>query len=210
MEKPKESIFKKLWVQSLAGIFLIILLTIGLLSYKYISSHVSIDKSAISAPIILIGPETSGILDEVYVKTGDQVQAGQILARVGAEVLSAKVAGTVIDVSNTPGQVFGVGQTVVKMIDPRELRVVGTIKENEGLSQISIGDPVSFTVDAFAGKTYSGVIDSISATAKDTSVVFSISDKREEKEFDVKAKYDITANPEFLNGMSAKMQVYKK
>lgn len=210
METPKESIFKKPWVQSLTGIILILLLAGGALFYKYISSHLSIDNSVVSAPVISIGPEAEGILEEVDVKPGDNVTAGQILGRVGGEVLSAKIAGEIIDVENTPGQVFAPSQAVIKMIDPSELRIVGTIKETSGLSNITIGDPVSFTVDAFPGPTYVGVVESISPSSKDSNVAFSISDTREVKEFEIKVKYDISAHSLFKNGMSAKMNVYKQ
>ncbi len=210
MEKPKESIFKKSWVQSLTGIILILLAASSVLLYKYISSSISIEDSVVSAPVISIGPESEGILEEVDVQPGDNVTAGQILARVGGEVLSAKIAGVIIDVQNTPGQVFTPSQSVIKMIDPTELRIVGTIKETSGLADIKVGDPVSFTVDAFGGTTYAGVVDSISPSSKDSNVVFSISDTREVKEFEIKVKYDIAANPLFKNGMSAKMKVYKQ
>lgn len=210
MEAPKESIFKKPWVQSITGIISILIIASGILVYKYISSHVSIDDATVSAPIIAIGPESSGILQEVYVKTGDTVTEGQMLARVGAETLYAKVPGIVIDATNTPGQVFAPGSSVVKMIDTKEFRVIGTIKENEGLADIAVGDPVTFTVDAFGGTSYTGVIDSISATSRESGVVFNISDRREVKEFEVKIKYDISAYPEFKNGMSARIKIYNK
>jgi multidrug resistance efflux pump len=96
------------------------------------------------------------------------------------------------------------------MIDPTALRVVGTIDENKGLSAIKVGAPVSFTVDAFGNKSFTGIVDEISPTANDTSVVFSISDQRPTNRFDVKVRYDVAAHPEFKNGMSAKMWVYPK
>jgi multidrug resistance efflux pump len=211
-EVKKEGIFKKPWVQSLFGIILIILIAGGLLVYKMLSSRVSIDNSVISAPIIDIGPQAEGIIEQVYVQPGDHVAAGQTLARVGAEVLTVQVAGIIINTNDAPGEVFQpmVSSPIVQMIDPTALRVVGSIKENEGLSKVVVGDPVSFTVDAFAGQTFTGVVDSIAPTSKSSEVVFNISDQREEKEFDVKVKYDISANPQFKNGMSAKILIYPK
>lgn len=206
----RQSIFKNPWVQTATGIILIALAAGSVLLYKILSTRVSIDDSLISAPVISIGPETAGILEEVDVKPGDSVVPGQILAHVGGEVLYAQVAGLVIDTANMPGQVFMPTQSVVSMIDPGELRVVGTIKETEGLSKIKVGDPVWFTVDAFSGQKYSAVIDSVSPNAKEAGVAFSISDKREVQEFEVKAKFDAAAHPEFKNGMSAKMKVYVK
>jgi len=208
IKKEKESIFKKPWIQSLSGIIAICLIVGGVLLFKDITSYVKIDDSTISAPVISISPETSGTLDEVYVKVGDKVIAGQSLARVGSEILTAKIDGTIIYTSNTPGQFFTYATPVVEMINPNELRVVGTIKEDAGFSKISIGNPVTFTLDAFGDKQYEGIVDEIAETSKDADVVFSISDKREVKEFTIKVKYDISSHPEFKNNMSAKMKVY--
>ena len=210
MENPKTSIFAKPWVQSLAGIIIIIAIVCGALFYKSISSYVGVDDAIISAPIISIAPETPGTLNEVYVKEGDNVVVGQQLARVDAEILTAKVDGTIIYTDNTPGQVFNSSTPVIKMIDPTESRVLATIKENSGLSKVSVGDPVSFTVDAFGSKKYTGIVEEISPTADVTSVVFSISDQRAVQEFTIKVKYDVSQYKEFRNGMSAKIKVYYK
>lgn len=210
MENSKESMFKKPWVQSLAGIIIIILIVSGILFYKSISSYVSIENGTIQAPIISITPETSGILNEVYVKVGDNVTEGQSLARVGSEILTSKINGVIIYTSNTPGQFFTYANPVIKMIDPEELRIVGTIKENASLTKISVSDTATFTLDAFPGNEYVGIVEEISETAKDSSVVFSISDKREIKEFTIKIKYDTSLYKEFKNSMSAKIKVYNK
>jgi multidrug resistance efflux pump len=207
---PKQSMFKKPWVQSLAGIVAIILLLIGALLYKVVTTRVTIDLSMIEAPIINIGPQNEGILQSVYVNAGDVVTKGEPLAQVGGEVLSAQINGQVITVQNAPGQVFMPGATVVSMIDPTQLRVVGTIDENKGLSRIKIGDSVAFTVDAFGSSVYTGVVDEISPTSDTTGVAFSISDQRPTKQFDIKVAYDIASHPEFKNGMSAKMSIYPK
>ena len=211
MEKTiKESIFKKPWVQSVAGVLAVIILVVLIFIYKSISSYVKIDEGTISAPIIQVSPETPGILEEVYVQVGDEVEAGQALAQVGAEVMTAKVPGIIVYTNDTPGQYFTYASPVVKMINKDELRLVGSIKEDAGFSKISIGDTVKFTLDAFPGEEYVGIVDEISETSKDSSVVFSISDKREVKEFTIKIKYDVAKYPEFKNGMSAKIKVFTK
>jgi len=206
----KTSIFKKPWLQSLAGIILVLVALVGLLYWKSTSAYVAIDMSQISAPIIVIGPEAEGILSEVYVKPGDTVTANESVARVGGETLSAKTAGIIISVQNTPGQVFMPGSPVVSMIDPSQLRVVGKIDENKGLDRIKVGDPVTFTVDTFGGTEFTGIVDEISPTSDQSSVVFSISDKREIKQFEIKIRYDVSQHPEFKNGMSAKLRIYAK
>lgn len=209
-EVKKEGIFKKPWVQSLFGVIGIVAILLGVIVYKTVSSRVAIDRSVISAPVIVIGPQGEGVLQSVYVKAGDTVTKGEPVAQVGGEILSAQVDGTVLEVQNTPGQVIMPGAMVVSMIDPTTLRVVGTVDENKGLSKIAAGDPVSFTVDAFGGNTYTGVVDEVSPTSNDSGVAFTISDKRETKQFDIKVAYDIAAHPEFKNGMSAKMKIFPK
>lgn len=210
MENPKQSIFAKPWVQSSTGIIMVILIVSGILFYKSISSYISIEDSTVSSPIISVSPESQGILDEIYVKEGDNVVIDQPLARIGSEILKSKINGIIIYTDNTPGQVFNSSQAVIKMIDPKESRVIATIKEDAGLSKISIGNPVLFTLDAFPGKEYTGIVEEISSTSKDSSVIFSISDKRVVKEFIVKVKYDVSLYKEFKNGMSAKIKVYYK
>lgn len=206
----KTSFFKKPLVQSLIGIVLIVIILVGLLYWKSISTYITIDLSQISAPIINIGPESAGILSEVYVKPGEVVTVNEPLAQIGSEILSAKTSGIVVSIENTPGQVFAPGSPVVSMIDPTQLRVVGKIDEDKGLARIKVGDPATFTVDAFGGKQFTGLVDEISPTANQSSVVFSISDKREIKQFDLKVRYDIASHPEFKNGMSAKLRIYAK
>ena len=206
----KQNIFTRPWVQSIIGILVVVLMLGAVIVYKIYSASISIDTSVISAPVIAIGPQSSGILQAVYVKPGDSVVAGQSVAQVGTDVLTAKVAGLVIATDNVPGQLFAPGSAVVSMVNPLELRVVGTIDENKGLSQVKIGDPVSFTVDAFGSTAFTGVVDEISPTSNDTSVVFNISDQRPTHQFDVKVRYDVAAHPEFKNGMSAKMWVFPR
>jgi multidrug resistance efflux pump len=206
----KQSIFKKPWVQSIIGIVSIVLLLLGAIVFKSLSSKVSIDRAVVKAPIINIGPQSEGVLQSVFVKEGDNVSKGQSLAQVGGEVLTAQIDGQVIMVQNTPGQVVMPGQAVISMIDPKQLRIVGTIDEDKGLSKIAIGDPVNFTVDAFGSKTFTGIVDEISPTADSSSIAFTISDKRPTQQFDVKVIYDIGAHPEFKNGMSARIDIYPK
>lgn len=206
----KKSIFSKPWVQSIVGIIIIVVLLLALVVWKSLSAYVSIDTSQITAPTIAIGPQTEGILSAVYVQPGDTVTAGEQVALVGSEVLSAQIAGTVIATQNTPGEVIMPGTPVVSMIDPTQLRVVGTIEEDKGLDQIKVGQPVTFTVDAFGKEKFTGIVDEINPTSDQSSVVFDISDQREEQNFDVKVRYDIAAHPEFKNGMSAKVKVFIK
>ena len=171
--------------------------------------RIYIEKSEISAPVISLTPASPGILDEVFVKEGDYIPANTIVAQVNGIAIKSKIDGMVIMVQNTPGQTVSSQTPVVQMIDPKELRVVGHIAEDKGLSDIKIGQKVVFTVDTFGSKQYEAVIDSVSPTSRQSGIVFSISNAREEREFDVTARFDVTVDTELKNGMSAKMWVYK-
>ena len=181
----------------------------GIRYWQDLQSKVYIENSEISAPLISISPETAGALKVVYVKEGDRVAPGQQLFSVAERVTSARTAGIITAVQNTPGQWATQQSVIVQMYDPTSLRIVGHIQEDQGLSDIKIGQKVTFTVDAFDNREYTGTVETIGNTADQSSVVFSISDKRQEKQFDVKIAFDVNAYPELRNGMSARMWIHK-
>jgi multidrug resistance efflux pump len=182
-----------------------------LLGIYYLASaqgKVPIEKSEINAPVITLSPQISGVLEKIYVKEGDTISADTIVAKVSGVLIKSKIAGLVIYVQNTPGQIVNSQTAVVQMIDTIELRAIGHIAEDKGLKEIREGQKVEFTVDAFGSKKYEGVVESVSSASKLSDIVFSISDKRQEKEFNVKVKFDTNKYPELKQGMSAKMEIY--
>ncbi len=196
------------------GVIVIALMVVGGLTYWYVASKtVYIDQSVIEAPLIDLSPVNSGILEQVFVNVGDEVAAGTPIARVGDEIVKAKVSGEVVSVDRNIGSFVNVltGQgTVASMIDPAELRVVGHLDENKGLVNVQVGDPATFTVDAFGGKVFKGVVSEVSPTSRQSDVVFDISSQRPTNEFDVKIKFDAGEYPELKNGMSARIWVFKQ
>ena len=182
----------------------------GIWYWQDMDSKIFIENAQISAPVISLAPMGMGQIDKFYVDVGDSVSSGQRLALVGDEVITAKTDGMIIWIKNNPGQISGPQDTLIEMIDPRQMRVVGRIPEDKGLKDIHTGQKVVFTVDAFGDKKYEGVVDSIGESARAGDIVFSISDKRQEQQFDVSVLFDTQAYPELKNGMSAKMWVYKR
>ena len=191
----------------------IIIIVFGLGIYWYVTSqYVYIDKSVIQAPVISLSSENSDILQQVFVKVGDSVIANQSIARVGDQIIKAKVAGLIVSVNQNIGQFENAlsGQAVVAtMIDPTQLRVVGQIDEDKGLTDIKVGDVAKFTVDAFGSKEYDGVVDEIGQTSE-SSVINNIFNQRPTNEFDVYVRFNPARYPELKSGMSARVWVYKK
>jgi multidrug resistance efflux pump len=207
-KKITPALKKKIIIGAVA--FVVVAGTIGLIVWFSLQSRVYTDAAAISAPITQLSPDSAGSLEELFVAEGDYVSADQPIARVGDEIIKAKSDGIVVSINNDIGTNFSPGQEVASMISPADLRVVGHIDEDKGLKYIQVGQPVTFTVDAFGGKKYYGVVDEISDTSRESDIVFNISDKRQVQEFDVKVRFDINAYPELKNGMSAKIWIYKK
>ena len=209
-EHKKENLFKKPWVQSLSAVVIIFGALIGFLFWQLKEHTVFIENSDLEAPVVNLSPTTPGTLNALYVKEGDRIAANTQIALVGSQIITAQTAGLVASAQNLLGQYFNPGQTVVSVINTADMKVVGSLEENKGLSDVAVGDRATFTVDAFPGKTYQGIVDEVAPTSQDTGVVFSISDTRPVKKFNVKVRFDGTQYPELLNGMSAKITVYTK
>lgn len=212
-QKTEPSLFDKMRHKriTLEAIVIIVLFIaiFGIGYWHILSNRIYIEKAEVYAPIITFNTMTPGVLEKVYVQEGDFVSKSKKIAKVGGLYLKAKTPGIIVSVKNTPGQFVSSQDAIAKMINLEELHVVGRVEEDKGLRDIKPGQQVIFTVDAFGSKEYTGVVDIISPIARQSDIVFSISDKREEKQFEVKVKYDIVKYPELLTGMSARMWIYK-
>jgi len=173
------------------------------------SQYIYSDKASVSAPLINLESLTPGALKAVYVQQGDTMPAGATVARVGDEMIQSRVSGLAVVVNKDLGANYAPGKPVVTMIEPKELRVIARISEDKGLKDVFVGQRVIFTVDAFGGREFEGTVENVSDTSRTGDVVFNISDKRQEQEFEVKIAYDVTAYPELQNGMSAKVWIVK-
>src|SRR6185437_5979321 len=193
------------------GIVVLVLLLIGaFLVYEKIEGRVAIDDSLVQAPVITISPTVSGQVQEMDVTEGQSVQKGDTLAVVGSDTIHANTDGLIITAPDLTGSSVGPQTQLIQMIRPVDLRIAGTLDENKGLNDIKVGQVVSFSVDAFPGKTYWGYVDEIAPTAKTAQLSFSISSERPTQQFVVYARFDSSKYPEIKNGMSAKMTVFTK
>ena len=209
-ENKKQKLYQRPWLQSLAAIVIIFGALAGFIYWQSTKNTVFIENSYLDAPMTDIAPFSAGILNSLYVKEGDTVSANSPVALVGTETLFSKDAGIVASAPKILGAYYSPGETVVTVVANQEMRVVGSIDETKGLSQIKARQRASFTVDAFPGKKYEGMVEEISPNSNDTGVVFSISDKRPVKKFNVYVDFNINDYPELKSGMSAKVTVYTK
>jgi multidrug resistance efflux pump len=206
----KENALKKPWIQSLMSVVVIFGALAGFLYWQSVKNTIFIENSLIEAPVINLSPTTPGILNALYIKEGDQVPDNAPIALVGSETISTQIGGIVSYAPIVLGSYFSPGQIVASVVNEQEMKVVGQVDETKGLKNIAVGQRATFTVDAFPGKTYEGIVDEVSAVSDSTGIVFDISDQRPVEKFDVKIKFNISEYPELKSGMSAKITIHTK
>jgi multidrug resistance efflux pump len=207
MEKRTRS-KRQTWILTGISVLVIAAVAAGIIYWTVLSQRIYVDSASIEAPEITLSPSHAGVLEQLYVQPGDTVIANQTVAQVGDELIPSKIAGVIVAIDQKIGAQIAPGQPIVTMIDPDQLRVVGEVDENKGLSDMHVGDPVVFTVDAFGNTAFSGVVDEVSPTSKQSGIVFNISNQREVKQFAVKGRFDVSKYPQLKNGMSARMWIY--
>ncbi len=179
---------------SIVGALLIVALIGGSVYWYIVSQRISIENARVTAPLI---PE------------GQSIPAHIQVARVGDNVIFSETDGIIASAEQNIGKLYGPGEPVVTMVHPDDLRIIGRIDEDKGLTSLRAGQRAVFTIDAFGSKTFTGTVDAIAPVARSSSIVFNISDKREVQQFEVKVKYDVAAEPQLKNGMSARLWIYQ-
>jgi len=180
------------------------------LFYVYLSSsQIYVENSTVTAQATDLSSAGGGVLQKMFVAAGDNVAADQPIAQIGNDIIKTKDAGVIITVKNDIGKNFAPNEAVATMIRPQDLRIDAQVEEDKGLSDIKVGQKANFTVDAFGSKEYVGVVDEVGQTSRSGDVVFNISSTRQENQFDVKIRFDVSKYPELKNGMSAKVWIYK-
>ena len=195
-------------IRTLIALILICIILGGIFFYLKTEQRVSIENSLVSSPIIPLSSSLPGKLKTVSAIEGQEVKKGDAVAIVGTEIVRSYTDGIIVEANKQIGSFVSPQTPIVKMIDTNEMRIDGTIDENKGLNQIKVGQVVSFTIDAIAGKTFWGYVDEIAQSAKQTGATFSISSERPTQQFEVYARFDAKKYPEIKNGMSAKMIIF--
>lgn len=210
IESKKEGMFSKPWAQSVLALVIIFGMLGTFVYWLSIKNIVYVENSYLNAPVTNVSATAAGTLNEIYIKEGDSIVANQAVALVGSQIVYSKESGLVTSAPKVIGDYYNPGQTIVSIVVNSKMRVVGSLEENKGLENVVSGQRVTFVVDAFPGKTYEGTVDDVSPVSNDTGVVFSISDKRPIKKFNIYVNFNTNAYPELKSGMSAKLYINTK
>lgn len=84
--------------------------------------------------------------------------------QVGNTVITAPISGIVSDRQASAGDVVQPGALMFTVVDPSSMRLEGSVPA-EQLSQVRLGAPVTFTVNGYPGRTFSGKVTRINPTA---------------------------------------------
>lgn len=210
-EENKETKFKnKPWMQSLFGFIAVVAVLAGFLFWSSHSGRVEVEDAEIDAPKVSVSSTAAGVLNALYVKEGDMVSPNSQIALVGSNIVVTKEGGIVTNVPDILGGYYVPGQSVVSVVVKDKMRVQGSVEETKGLSDLKQGQEVIFTVDAFSGKKYYGIVDEVAETSNDANLAYSISDKRPVKRFYVYVRFNTEQYPELKDGMSAKITIITK
>lgn len=84
--------------------------------------------------------------------------------QVGNTNVTAPISGVVSERAVSAGDVVQPGAPLYTVVDPRSMRLEGSVPA-ELLSQVRLGAPVTFTVNGYPGRTFTGRVTRINPTA---------------------------------------------
>jgi len=143
------------------------------------------DDAQVNGTIVNISAPATGVLAQLSVKVGDRVSAGQTIGTVmpaSAALTSSKgvpavidvtspISGTVVQVPAVTGQEVAPGLPIVQVTDLNQVNVIAYVTEG-AINNISNGQGVDITVDAYGGTSFSGHVQQIvQATAGQFSLL---------------------------------------
>lgn len=89
----------------------------------------------------------TGEITELLVKAGDRVQAGQVLARIGASEITAPYEAIVSATMARAGDIAMAGRHIITIYDPAHMRVVASVPRSR-LRELNLDEPVQVDVAA--------------------------------------------------------------
>jgi multidrug resistance efflux pump len=133
------------------------------------------DDAQVSGTVVSVSAPAAGLLTSLAVKQGDKVNTGQTLATItpapmvsatGARVASTSVNvtspinGTILQTTVVQGQGVASGLSIIQLADLSSLNITAYVDEG-AINNVSVGQDVDVTVDAYSGTTFTGHVQRI-------------------------------------------------
>lgn len=143
-------------------------------------------------------------IETIYVRKGDFVKAGDKIAKaVGTELedpnLYSKLDGIVLSIPPVEGEMTA-GKPIVAQIGNPE-KITASIQVSQAdISEIEVGQPVQFTLNAYPTQTLQGIVTDVQLAPKNANPV----------EYTVYASIDTQEDVLLLEGMTFSAQLIQK
>ncbi|HLH61940.1 MAG TPA: efflux RND transporter periplasmic adaptor subunit [Ktedonobacteraceae bacterium] len=156
-------------------IFIALLAIGGVIVYAVWNNYTyySTDDAQVTGPIVNVSAPAAGILTSLSIKQGDTVTSGEIIGTVtlasgtnsagGAPAtinITSPMNGTVLQVPAVQNQTVAPGLTIAEVTNLSAINVTAYVDENS-ISNVSAGQAVDITIDAYSGTTLSGHVQQI-------------------------------------------------
>jgi multidrug resistance efflux pump len=148
----------------IAVALVIVLVGLGIAGYFIYEGYhyYQTDNAKVDTMIYKLAANASGKLVKVYVSQGQQVRAGQTLARIVHEpFIISPTDGTVTDVRMHEGDYVNPTDVIAVVAQTSDMYITANVEESEIL-KIQPGQSVSVTLDVY-GKTFDGYVDEINS-----------------------------------------------
>ena len=167
-------------------VFVVLLAISGGIGYYLYHNYMyySTDDAQVTGAIVPVSAPVSGQLTTLTVKQGDIVTAGETLATVMPAAsannsrsvpvplsIASPISGTILQISAVQGQNVSSGLPLIQLTDLHVVTVTAYVDES-AINNVSIGQDVDITVDAYSGTTFTGHVQQIvQATAGQFSLL---------------------------------------
>ncbi len=138
----------------------VVLAGLGIAGYFIYQSnfYYQTDNAKVDAMVYQLTASAPGKLEKEYVYQGEEVRAGQVLARVdNGFLMRSPIDGTVIDVRMQEGDYVNPSDVVLVVANTSDIYVTANVEETNIL-KIHPGQTVTVSLDAY-GQSFDGYVD---------------------------------------------------
>jgi multidrug resistance efflux pump len=189
------------------------------------------DDAQVMGKVVSVSAPVAGTLTSLNVKLGAQVTAGQTIGAItpvsttttpsangtsGSPAsldLTSPIDGTILQVATVQGQNVSPGLSIVQVTNMNALAVIAYVDENS-ISNVSVGQTVDISIDAYSGTSFTGhVLQIIPAAAGQFSLIpnqdpTSGNFTKVGQRIPVVISLDSNANKFIVTGMSAQVTIH--
>lgn len=153
----------------LLPVLIIVVLAACSAAYYYFSlgsRYFTTDNAKVTAKMYTVTPNMAGELLEWRAQEGQKVSKDQVLGRQAAlPYIIAPISGTIVKNNAIEGQMVSAATQLAVVADTDNMYIGVNIEETD-IMKIKVGQTAEVTIDAYAGKTFSGTVTEIDQTTQ--------------------------------------------